>query len=125
MAAPFAMVGSPPQVVELAAKLDEQHRNQGDLMATQLRRYTIAEDQMDRMVAWFPSIIPAREKYGFRIEFAYADRGNNQFVWAVSHDGDFDAALAEYNDSPERKAAFVGFESPVTDMTVGMVDQVV
>jgi hypothetical protein len=94
-------------------------------MATQLRRYTIADGQMDRMIAWFPNIIPAREKYGFTVDWAYADRENNQFVWSTSHPGDFDGALAEYNESPERKAAFVDFESPVTDMVVSMVEQVV
>jgi len=53
-------------------------------MATQLRRYTIAEGQMDRFVAWFPNIIPAREAYGFTVDWAYADREHNQFVWSVS-----------------------------------------
>lgn len=93
-------------------------------MATQLRRYTIAEGQMDRFVAWFPNIIPAREKYGFTVDFAYADREHSQFVWSVSHQGDFEAALNEYNDSPERKAAFEGFESPVKEMVLAMVDKV-
>ncbi len=93
-------------------------------MPTQLRRYTIAEGQMDRFVAWFPNIIPAREKYGFTVDWAYADKENNQFVWSVSHPGDFDAAVEVYNESPERKAAFEGFESPVTGMVLGMVDKV-
>ncbi|MCP4223329.1 MAG: hypothetical protein GY773_08320 [Actinomycetia bacterium] len=93
-------------------------------MATQLRRYTIAAGGLDRMVEWFPSIIEVREKYGFTVDFAYADRENNEFVWGVSHPGDFEAALAIYNDSPERAAAFDGFESPVTAMVVSMVEPV-
>jgi hypothetical protein len=40
--------------------------------------------------------------------FAYADRQNNEFVWAVSHDGYFDAVVEEYQTSPERPAAFEG-----------------
>lgn len=94
-------------------------------MATQLRRYEIAEGQMDRMVEWFPNIIPVREKFGFVVNFAYADREVNEFIWAVSHPEDFAGAEAIYAESPERTQAFVGFESPVTAMHVSMVDQVV
>jgi hypothetical protein len=94
-------------------------------MATQLRRYEIAEGAMDRMVEWFPKIIPVRQKFGFEVNFAYADRETNQFIWSVSHPEDFEAADAVYGDSPERSAAFVGFESPVTAMYVAMVDEVI
>ncbi len=93
-------------------------------MATQLRRYSIADGGLDRMVKWFPNIVKVREKYGFTVDFAYADHENNEFVWGVSHPGDFEAALAIYNDSPERAAAFEGFDSPVTAMVVSMVDPV-
>jgi hypothetical protein len=51
---------------------------------------------------WFTSVVAARQKYGFKVLFAYADRQNNEFVWAVSHDGDFDAVVEEYQTSPER-----------------------
>ena len=96
-------------------------------MATQLRRYEVAEGGLDRLVEWFPRIVPVRAKFGFTVDFAYADRENNQFVWSTSRPGDvasFEAAVAEYNDSPERAAAFEGFESPVTAMHVAMVDSV-
>lgn len=76
------------------------------------------------MVEWFPNIIPVREKYGFTVNFAYADRDTNQFVWSVSHP-DFEEAEKVYGNSPERTAAFEGFESPVTEMYVTMVDEVV
>lgn len=56
--------------------------------------------------------------------FGYADRENNEFVWAVSHDGDFEAALETYNASPERAAAFAGQPQRVTEMHVAMVDPV-
>ncbi len=94
-------------------------------MATQLRRYEIADGQLDRMAEWFPKIIPVREKYGFTVNFAYADRDTNQFVWSVSHPGDFKAAEETYSSSPERTAAFEGFESPVEAMHVTMVDEVI
>lgn len=95
-------------------------------MATQLRRYTVADEAgLERLSAWFPNIVAVREKYGFTVDFAFADKENLQFVWSTSHPGDFDSALEVYNDSPERTAAFEGFESPVTNMVVAMVDQVV
>lgn len=94
-------------------------------MTTQLRRYEVDPDRLDDLVEWFPTIVKVREQFGFTVDFAYADRENNQFIWAVSHPGDYDEALARYNDSPERAAAFEGFESPVTKMHVAMVDQVI
>ncbi len=95
-------------------------------MATQLRRYTVADEAgLERLCEWFPKIAEVRKGFGFTVDFAYADKENLQFVWATSHTGDFDASLATYNDSPERAAAFEGFDSPVTGMVVAMVDQVV
>ena len=77
-------------------------------MAVQLRRYEIVSGELDAFVEWFPSVVAARQRYGFKVLFAYADRQNNEFVWAVSHDGDFDAVVEEYQTSPERPAAFEG-----------------
>lgn len=72
----------------------------------QLRRYDIAPGEMDIFVDWWQSIVGPREKYGFRVLFAFADEETHEFVWAVAHDGDFEAAEAEYMVSPERAAAF-------------------
>ena len=95
-------------------------------MTTQLRRYDIADKAgLDRLVAWFPKLIPVREKYGFSVDWAFADYENLQFIWSVSHDGDFDAAMVEYDPSPERAGAFAGFDNPITGMKVGFVDRVV
>ncbi len=91
-------------------------------MATQLRRYEVDPERLDELVAWFPKIVKVREQYGFTVDVAYADRENHQFTWSVSHPGDFEAALAEYERSPERAAAFEGFVSPVTKMYVSMVE---
>ncbi|KZX20684.1 hypothetical protein EV639_106171 [Rathayibacter tanaceti] len=67
---------------------------------------------MDDFLAWFPEwIVPAREAHGFRIEFAYADRGANEFVWAVNTAGDaaaFAAVETSSLASPERDAAYAG-----------------
>ncbi len=95
-------------------------------MTTQLRRYTVADEAgLDRLVAWFPKLMPVRERYGFTVDWAYADRANLQFVWSVSHPGNFEAALADYEPSPERREAFDGFDNPITEMVVGFVDQIV
>ena len=76
------------------------------MTTTQLRSYTIEPGRMDDFIAWWRSIIEPHAKYGFRVVFAFADDEHDQFVWAVAHDGDFDAAEAEYMASPERAQAF-------------------
>ncbi len=94
-------------------------------MATQLRRYEVTDEAgLDRLVAWFPTIAAVRETYGFTIDNVLVDRENLEFVWVVSHPGDFDAAVETYNASPERAAAFEGFESPVEEMHLAMVERV-
>lgn len=94
-------------------------------MATQLRRYDVIEGQMDSLVEWFPNIVAVREQFGFTVEFVYADRENNELVWAVSHPGDYDAAYEEFVASPERAAVFAGQPDRVSAMHVSMVDTVI
>lgn len=95
-------------------------------MTTQLRRYDVADAAgLTALAAWFPALVPVREKYGFTVHGAYADFENLQFVWMVSHDGDFEAAMATYDPSPERAAVFEGFENPITGMHLSFVDIVV
>ena len=44
-------------------------------MATvQLRRYELVPGQMDDFLAWFPRIVAVRDKFGFKVLFAYAGR---------------------------------------------------
>ena len=95
-------------------------------MTVQLRRYEVEACEMGRLVDWFPTIAAVRDQYGFTIEGAYADNENSEFVWIVSYPGNIDAfesALALYNDSPERAAAFDGFHSPVTKMHLSYVEK--
>lgn len=94
-------------------------------MATQLRRYDVVDGQMDSLLAWMPTILAVREQFGFTVEFMYADRDNNQLVWAVSHPGDFEAVQDEYTNSPERAAAFEGQPKRIEEMYVSMVDPVI
>lgn len=97
------------------------------MTTVQLRRYELTEGMMDEFVAWWPAIIDVRAKYGFKVEFGYADRSTNQFIWAVSFDGDeaaFKAAEAVYTESPERAAVFVGQPKRVETLHLALVDQV-
>jgi hypothetical protein len=96
-------------------------------MATQLRRYEIAEGRMDDFLAFFPKMGPVRTQYGFTVDFGYVDRENNQFVWSTSHPGDiaaFKAAEEIYSASPERAEALKSGAGTVEKMHVAMVDSI-
>jgi hypothetical protein len=64
---------------------------------------------------------PVREQYGFTVAFALVDEDRNQFVWAVTHDGDFAVAEADYYASPERAALPRNPADHIAEMHVGMV----
>ena len=83
----------------------------------QLRRYVVEPGRMADLVAWFPSIVPVREQFGFRVLEAWVDEANDAFVWSVELDGDearFTEVEATYNASPERAAAFEAFPRVIT-----------
>ena len=92
----------------------------------QLRRYRIADGELPAFRAWFTErLIPARVAHGFRIEFAYAVPETNEFVWAVSAEGDREAFRAvdeRYAASPERAAAFEGVPQRVETATLTLVE---
>jgi hypothetical protein len=94
-------------------------------MATvQLRRYQVKPDAMADFVKWWPSVLPPREQYGFEVLFAFVDESTNQFVWAVTHEGDgedFDAAEKVYLASPERAAAFAGVPQRLDETFISKV----
>ena len=95
----------------------------------QLRRYELVDGVMDDFLAWYRAkIVPARAAHGFTIEFAFADRKVNEFVWAVSTPGDAEA-FAEiekaYLASPEREAAFAGEPTRVAVHHVRLVERIV
>jgi len=72
------------------------------MSGTQLRRYEIKPGEMDEFLDAWRGVVPIRESFGFRVEFAYVDPEHDQFVWAITHDDDFAAAEAEYYTSPGR-----------------------
>lgn len=92
-----------------------------------LRRYLLDEDAVDAFLVWWQAGIPAlREKEGFTIEWAYLDRDNATFTWAISHSGDrsaFDEAEARYLALPDR-AATIATAPPLKEMSVGYVERV-
>lgn len=95
---------------------------------TQLRRYELVDGVLDDFLVWFRArIVPAREAHGFTIEFAFADREVNEFVWAVSLPGDAEAFRAvekTYLESPEREAAFAGEPTRVAVHHVRLVERI-
>ena len=97
------------------------------MTTVQLRRYRLEPGRMADFLAWFPTILPVREQFGFRVVSAYADHAQNTFTWAVAHDGDeaeFLAALERYDASPEKATAFETFPRVVTEQVNGFVDDV-
>lgn len=77
-------------------------------MATvQLRRYQVKLDELENFVKHWHLVLPVRRQYGFQVLFAFVDRATNQFVWAVSHEGDsdeFDVAEKRLMESSEGAA---------------------
>jgi hypothetical protein len=93
----------------------------------QLRRYTFEPGRLPAFLDWFPTLVPVREQFGFRVRFGYADRENETFTWAVEHDGDagqFRAAEEAYNASAERARVFESFPAGIARSEVGLVDDV-
>jgi late competence protein required for DNA uptake (superfamily II DNA/RNA helicase) len=95
-------------------------------MATvQLRRYQVKPGEMDDFVKWWQGVLSARQQYGFDVLFALVDESTNQFVWAVSYEGDseeFDAAEKTYLASPERADVFAGVPSRIDQTFVSKVN---
>jgi hypothetical protein len=91
----------------------------------QLRRYHVVEGEMDAFVDWWRSrLLPARVAYGFTLECAYVVPETDEFVWAVSAEGDAEAygrLDAAWTASPERAAAFEGVPQRVASMDLRIV----
>ena len=95
------------------------------MSTVQLRRYWFDPGHLAAFRDWFPTLLPAREHFGFRVLFALADPWQETFTWAVALDGDVDRFLevdAEYETSPERTAAFETFPGHITRREIGFVE---
>jgi hypothetical protein len=97
-------------------------------MTVQLRRYEIEPGRMADFLEWFPTLLPVREHFGFRVLFALAEEEHSTFTWAVSLDGD-EAAFREveerYTASPERARVFETFPDCVAGKEIGFARSVV
>jgi hypothetical protein len=76
-------------------------------MTSQLRMYTAKEGELDAFIEeWRATILPLRQKFGFRVEGAWAIPSKGEFIWILTYDGPegFEARDAAYYAAPERKA---------------------
>jgi hypothetical protein len=93
----------------------------------QLRRYTLVDGQYDAFVAWWQAWMPkVRPPAGFAIDFAYGLPDTNEFIWAVSAEGDETAFLAreaDYLASDARREAFDGVPQRVAEYNIRFVDE--
>jgi hypothetical protein len=91
------------------------------MTSVQLRRYEIKPDEMEDFLRAIRPAFAVREQYGFGVAFALVDDERNEFTWAVTHEGDFADAEAEYYASPERAALPSNPADHIAVMHVGMV----
>jgi hypothetical protein len=91
----------------------------------QLRRYTIAADRFDDFLAFWRGLVPIREQYGYAVLFAYADRTNNQFVWAVEHPDPLEVADPIYNASSERTEHWKTYPGVVETILVSEIEPII
>jgi hypothetical protein len=86
-----------------------------------LRLYTINRGMMDSWLAAFQEhIMPTSAKFGIKINVAFVNRPQNEFIWVRSYESE--EALAKYESSPER-AAYSGITGPcVAKIEVRTVD---
>ena len=96
-------------------------------MTVQLRRYEIEPGRMADFLEWFPTLLPVREQFGFRVLFALAEEEHSTFTWAVAHDGDeaaFSAVEERYTASPERARVFESFPDCIAGKEIGFATPV-
>ena len=92
----------------------------------QLRRYRIVPGELAAFTAWWRDVLlPAREAFGFALEFAVTVPETDEFVWAVSAEGD-EAAFARidaaWTQSPERALAFRDVPKRVAEMDLRLAE---
>lgn len=95
------------------------------MAGVQLRRYDIVAGNMDTFLEMWPRLLHSLERYGFTVPFALVDRAHNEFVWALSHDGDFATVEKAYKATAEHRALLVDIRPTMTGHQAGMVDVIV
>ena len=96
------------------------------IRTVQLRRYELKPGESEAFARWWAEVlVPIRRSCGFRIEFGYLVRGEDEFLWAVSVEGDrteFDRIEAGYVDSPARARAFAQLPERVRAQHLSFVE---
>jgi hypothetical protein len=110
--------------VELQGTLSAPPRlhQDGGMETVQLRHYVLEPGRMADFLAWFPTLLPVREQFGFRVLFALAEHEHETFTWAVAYDGDeaeFLAVEETYKNSPERTKVFETFPDCIASHEIG------
>ena len=88
----------------------------------QLRRYEFEPGRLPAFLTWFPTLLPVRAQFGFRVLFALADAERETFTWAVALDGDeahFVEVEQAYKASAERAQAFATFPDGIARHEIG------
>lgn len=97
------------------------------MRTVQLRRYRFAPGELDAFSAWWRErLLPAREACGFTVEFACAVPEEDEFVWALSVDGDaadFARIEADYLSSRARADAFAVPPPQAVQTRINLVNQ--
>jgi hypothetical protein len=94
----------------------------------QLRRYVMEPGRLADFLAWFPTLLPVREQFGFRVLFALAEHEHETFTWAVAHDGDepeFRTVEDAYKNSAERAKVFETFPDCIASHEIGFATSAV
>jgi len=91
------------------------------MATTELKRYHIKPGTWDEFLAILRRIALVRQRHGFNILFTFADREKDIFTWAIEHEGNFDAAAAEYYEDPERVELDI-VKNYVTDYEIRKVE---
>jgi hypothetical protein len=94
------------------------------MSGTQLRRYEVKPGELSAFLAGWRGLVPIRERFGFRVLFAFSSEDESEFVWAVRHDGDFAEAERAYYADPERNTVGAGVTPHLAATHVSMVDAV-
>jgi hypothetical protein len=93
------------------------------MSGVQLRRYEIKPGELREFADAWPDLVPIRRRYGFSVLFAFASEDESEFVWAVSHDGDFEDAERRYYADAERDSVGARVTPHVAAVHVSMVRQ--
>ena len=102
----------------VAARIAARPPGQIRLMATvQLRRYWFSPGHLAPFRDWFPTVLPVRQQFGFRVLFALAEEEHSTFTWAVAHDGD----EADFIEVEELKGKGVEFTGGIADFPWGRI----